>query len=138
MYIRVNVKQLGSRRKPPKPQRFYLENVPTTVEMLITEAVRTCVQDYNARLRMTEAQPLSDEAIEQMQEVGKIAFGINYGGKEANLSKAQETAHQAFADGLYKIFIDDVCVEDAMQEIALTEETQVTFIRLTMLSGCMW
>lgn len=41
-----------------------------------------------------------------MASVGKIAFGINYGGQEQELDKAIQNALQAFEDGVYRVFLN--------------------------------
>ncbi len=138
MYVRVNVKQLGSRKKPLVSERFYLEKCPETVEALITEAVKTCVTEYNERAERMQAKPLRQEEIDAMSEVGKIAFGINYNGKKAVLSEAVDTALLAFRDGLYKVFLGETCLEELDTKVSLNEQSELTFLKLTMLTGRMW
>lgn len=139
MKIRVNVKQLGARRDKVSGVEFGLESEPHSVGELIREAVHTCVEQYNTRVRMgEEAKPLSAEAIAEMSDIGKIAFGINYGGKEADEAKAVQDAIQAYEDGLFRIFIGETKAGTVEESVMLTEGDSVTFIRLTMLTGRMW
>lgn len=140
MNIRVNVKQLGKKKDKISGAIFYLENKPSTVRELITECVKTCVKEYNQRIDAGEmaVKPLDEQQIKDMSEVGKIAFGLNYGDKKADLNKAIDDALLAYEDGLFRIFIgmDDAGTLD--DEISILDDSEVTFIRLVMLSGRLW
>lgn len=139
MTIKVNIKQLGKKRSKVAEVPFMLENAPTTVRELIKESVHTCVSEYNERVKKGEGvTPISDDEISEMSEIGKIAFGINYGGKAANEVSALENALQSYEDGLYRIFIGDNEVGSLSDSISLLENDSVTFIRLTMLTGRLW
>ena len=81
---------------------------------------------------------LTKEEMEDKSQSGKIAFGVNYGEKKAELSKAQENAVQCFEDGIYRIFLDEEPLENLDDGIFITEESVFTFVRLTMLAGRMW
>ena len=85
-----------------------------------------------------ENKPISEEEISRKSEIGKIAFGINYGGKEAEEEKAVENAIQAYKDGLVRIFLGEEELDDLEKKIELSEGDSVTFIRLTTLSGSFW
>ena len=140
MIIQVNMKQIGSRRKKIRSVPFVLEGTPHTVRELIEMAVSTCVREYNRRVREGENKtlPLSPEDIEQMTEIGRVAFGINYGGREADASQAVGTAVQAYEDGLIRIFIGDDDAGDIDSTVSISENDTVTFIRLVMLAGSIW
>ena len=139
MNIKVNIKQLGKKRAVVEAEDFHLETCPETVKDLIAASVHTCVEDYNARVRKGEsASPLSEEEILGMSQIGKIAFGINYGGKEANEEESVKNAILAYEDGLYRIFLGENEAGTLEDKIDLSENDEVTFIRLTMLSGRMW
>lgn len=139
MIIKVNIKQLGSRRSRIAEMPFKLENTPATVRELIEEAVHTCVCDYNERVKKGEnASPLSGDAISEMSEIGKVAFGINYGGRSADENTALENALQSYEDGLYRIFIGENEAGSLSDGIVLSENDSVSFIRLTMLTGRVW
>lgn len=140
MKIKVNIKQLGSKRPKISGADFTLENRPKDVRGLILEAVHTCVCEYNLRAEKGEYEtpPLSEEEIGDMGKIGKIAFGINYGGKKADEQKAAETALQAYEDGIIRIFIGETETGPLSDNIILNEGNSVTFIKLAMLSGRMW
>lgn len=139
MEILVNIKQIGKKKNKVDKMTFHLDNTPQTVKELIKESVHTCVSEYNDRFRKGEQyRALTEEEIQSMSEVGKIAFGINYGGKEADEAEAVENAVQSYVDGLYRIFIGEEDAGDIDSEIEIGENSEVTFIRLTMLSGRIW
>lgn len=139
MNIKVTMKQLGKKRDKISEVDFKLECRPTTVEELIKEAVHTCVTAYNERVRNKESvSPLTGEQIEDMSEVGKIAFGINYGGKEADEVTAVTVALQAFEDGLVRIFHKEEELSELSQAIDVQENDLFTFLRLTMLAGSLF
>ncbi len=136
MNIKITMKQLGKKRDKISEVDFYLENCPTTVEELIKETVHTCVVKYNDRVRKKEhVAPLTGAQIADMSEIGKIAFGINYGGKEADEAVAVTVALQAFEDGLVRIFHKDEELLTLSQAIDVQENDLFTFLRLTMLAG---
>lgn len=140
MILKINIKQIGERRQKIAPVDFDYPRMPRTVRELITETVTLCVNAYNERVRQGDsvAKPLSEEEISDMAKIGKIAFGINYGGKEQELSSAIENALQSFEDGIYRVFLNDSELESLDSEITLSENDSLTFIRLTMLSGRLW
>ena len=139
MNIKVNIKQLGKKKDKISGALFYLENKPGTVRELIKECVCTCVKEYNSRVEKGEhADPLSKERIDEMSEIGKIAFGINYGEKKADVEKALGDALLAYEDGLFRIFVGVNEVGGLDDSVDIDEGTEVTFIRLVMLSGRMW
>ena len=136
MNIKVTMKQLGKKRSKITEADFPLTGRPTTVEELIKESVHTCVMIYNQNVRDRQnASPLTDDEISDMSEIGKIAFGINYGGKEADEKKAVEVAIQAYEDGLVRIFKGEDELTELGQSIDVKENDLFTFIRLTMLAG---
>lgn len=140
MTVKVNIKQLGKKRDKISGAPFLLEKTPKTTEQLIREAVHTCVSQYNAHVEAGESavKPLSDAEVSEMSEIGKIAFGINYGSKTADEAEAVATALQAYEDGLFRIFVGDEELSELSQSISLSEDSTLTFIRLTMLTGRMW
>lgn len=139
MIIKVNIKQLGRKRSMISEMPFKLERTPATVRELIEEAVHTCVCEYNERVKKGEsAEPLSGDDISEMSEIGKIAFGINYGGKYADENAALDNALQSYEDGLYRIFVGENEAGSLSDSISLTENDSVSFIRLTMLTGRLW
>ncbi len=137
MNLKIRVKQLGSRRDKIGEILFPIENEPHTVRELIRECVTTCVTAHNKGIN-DSGKPLSEQQLTDLSEAGKIAFGISYNNKKADLSKALETAFQGYEDGLFRIFIDEDEAGVLDAEVVLSENNTVTFIKLTMLAGRMW
>ena len=137
MTIRINIRQLGKKRNTINAVPFVLPKRPNTVRDLITSVAMVCVASYNERVCQgeTDIRPMTQESLSAMETVGKLAFGVNYGGKEANEAKAVATALQGFQDGLYRIFQGQTELTELDEAISLSEEDELTFIRLTMLTG---
>lgn len=140
MNIKINLKQIGQRKQKIAPVDFDYTPVPQTLRELIIQTVTTCVTSYNERVRRGEnnANPLSESQINDMADIGKIAFGINYSGREQEMDKAVFNALQAFRDGIYRVFLNDNELENLDGTIELKENDSLTFIKLTMLAGRMW
>ena len=137
MEILVNMKQLGARRDKIKAVPFVLAGEPATVRELITAAVQTCTEAFLQRGAAGE-QPLTEEQMRQMEEIGKIAFGVHWGNEEIDPEKAKADALQAYEDGLVRIFIGEEQLGAPDDSISLHEHDTVTFLRLTFLAGRMW
>ena len=137
MTIRINIRQLGKKRNTINAVPFVLPKQPNTVRDLITSVVMVCVAAYNERVRRGETgiQPMSDESITDMETIGKLAFGVNYGEKTADDASAINNALQGFEDSLYRVFHDQKELTALDEAISLSEEDELTFIRLTMLTG---
>ncbi len=135
MDVSVNVKQLGSRRDKVRGVPFHLGRAPQAVGGLIAEAVKACVGAYNGRAGQGAAAPLAQADIEARAELGKIAFGFHYGGKPADEAAAIALAQQAYADGLFRIFIGGRECGALAEAVELRDGDTLTFIRLTMLTG---
>ncbi len=137
MTIRINIRQLGKKRNTISAIPFVLPEHPNTVRDLIASAVKVSVAAYNERVRGGEAaiRPMAQESLSAMEMVGKLAFGVNYGGKEADEATAVAAAMQGFEDGLYRVFLDQTELNALDETINLSEEDELTFIRLTMLTG---
>ena len=100
-------------------------------------SVKICVAQYISRMDRGDAV-LTDEQIDDMGRIGKIAFGIVYGEKKPDVDEAAKTAIQGFEDGLFRVFrgMDELTELD--REEKFNEGDEITFIRLTMLAGRMW
>lgn len=139
MNVIVNLKSIGKKRNSVKEEIFFLENRPKTVRQLIEETVKTCVKDYKERREGQELlKGLTKEEIEDQAAAGKVSFGVNYGERDADLEEALSNALQSYEDGIYRIFIEDEEAGALDAPAFITEETKLTFVRLTMLAGRMW
>lgn len=139
MQILVNVKRIGKRKNSITKIPYNLEKTPKTVKELITEVVKICVIEYNQKLENKEIlNALSYQEIEEKAEVGKIGFGVLYGENQAVFKEALENAIQSFEDGIFRIFIGEEEVKTLYQNIQFEEQSELTFVRMTMLSGRIW
>ena len=137
MTINIHIRQLGKKRSIISAVPFELPTQPADVRTLIIAVVQVCVAAYNERVRKGETgiRPMSEESLADMETIGKLAFGVNYGDKEADEAAAIANALQSFEDGLYRIFLGQTELTALDESLALTEQDELTFIRLTMLSG---
>lgn len=119
------------------PVPIELARAPKTLKELIELCAEACVRRYNARASQTE-QPLSDEAVFSMSELGKIAFGVDTGGKSADVSEARARALEAFGDGLVRVFLNGSELTELDDALDIKPNDTVSFIRLVMLAGRMW
>ncbi len=138
MKLSVTLKSVGSRRCALRCVPFALAHHPQTVAELIAESLRSCVAAYNTRHAQEHATPLRAEEIEHLHELGKIAFGLHYGGEAAEEPQAIATALQAYEDGLFRLFIGGEECGGLASAVSLHEDDCLTFIRLTMLTGGMF
>lgn len=139
MEIQVNLKSVGKRRQAVKPMLYEIDGQPSTVRELILAVTEAGVREYNHRMDSPRLLPyLTGAEIEDKAQTGKVSFGVNYGEKRADLLKSQENAIQCFADGIYRIFLDQEPLENLDDTIRITKDSVFTFVRLTMLAGRMW
>lgn len=139
MKIQVNLKSMGKRKSSVKPVLYEVTGQPSSVRELILAVTEAGVREYNHRVEAPEILSyLTGEDIDNQAQAGRISFGINYGEKKADLSKAQENALQCFEDGIYRIFLDGKPLEKLDDSVYITKDSVFTFVRLTMLAGRMW
>lgn len=139
MKVFVNVKKLGKRKNSITQVPYELPFAPVTVRELIEQMVSLCVRDYNERMENQELlKNLSIADMKEQADSGKISFGVNYGEKKADEQQATENALQCFEYGIFRIFCGKEEWKNLNENIHLSEGSELTFIRLTMLSGRMW
>ena len=103
---------------------------------LITSIVIKEVEAF--RMRQEErklARVMSRQQIEQGVIGGKVDPGERDLQQEVNVDEAIAVALQAFEDGLYFVFIDDVQQTQLDSEVFLKTNSKVMFLRLTALVG---
>jgi len=81
------------------------------------------------------ARVMSRQEIEQGLESGKVDVGERNLEQKINTADAIATALQAFEDGLYFVFIDEVQQTNLDSEVFLKTNSKVIFLRLTALVG---
>ncbi|MCR4642742.1 MAG: hypothetical protein K5697_12040 [Lachnospiraceae bacterium] len=144
MVLNIQVKQMGKKGRHIKPLAMEYAKRPENARQLIEETVRMMVADYKCRLRERREgripEALSEENMQTMAEVGKIAFGDIYNDKEPDEEKAVQTAWQAYADGIVRVFVNGTEAEynENGTALALKEGDEISFVRLAMLAGRMF
>lgn len=136
MKVYIQVKKLGKRIQTVGSIPYELETCPATLRELIACMVNQGVEGYNERLRSgAQNKALSEAEIQDMSQVGKIAFGIPFGEREANPQKAVDAALLAFADGIYRFYINELEITELDTPVHLCEDDTIAIIRLVMLTG---
>ena len=139
MRVKINVKKIGKNRGAIEPVFYEYPEGVDTVEKLLRETVRINLEEFTKRRKRTEVEAvLSGEDIEEQAGTGKISFGIAYDGRTADFENAVKNACQCFEDGIAVIFLEGKRLETLEERIALREDSQLTFVRMTMLAGRMW
>lgn len=103
---------------------------------LITSIVVKEVDAFKTRQHERKlARVMSRESIEQSAIQGKVDPGERDLQQTVNLDDAVAVALQAFEDGLYFVFIDEIQQTNLNNEIYLKTNSNVVFLRLTALVG---
>lgn len=139
MKIKINIKKISKRNNLIQSIIYDYPICPDTVNILIEETVKLCVKEYEDRQENSEMiKVLTMHDIEDSSLSGKVSFGRNYGDNKPNLVKAVTNAKQSFQDGIVAIFIDGLQMKNLEDNISLCENSEITFVKMTMLSGRMW
>ncbi len=144
MNLSISVKQLGKKNPllQEKSIALALENPVITTQKLIESIV-----DHQVQLFRSSSFEFEDEDkihlpkenyLPILTDTGKVGFGALYNHNKVDLAKAQENAIQAFEDGLYAVFYGDDQLETLTEEIDLSQNKPITFVRLTFLAGSYW
>lgn len=141
--ITISGKALGSRRKlfddfginlPPGDDG---DGDDFTLRDLIARVVREQVRAYLKRQHENQfLKALSASAIREAAERGKVlSGGSEVPQVEVDPEHAIAAALQAFEDGLYLVVIDGTQARDLDAQVFVNEQSKLTFVRLTLLSG---
>ena len=116
---------------PARPARPTL-----TLRDLLTLLVVREVEAFHERQEERRlAQVLSPAAIAQGAARGKIDPGERDPGPSVDVAAAVATALQAFEDGFYFVFIDDVQRQSLDETVTVGDDSRLLFVRLTPLAG---
>ena len=144
MNLVITVKQLG--KKHPVLEAKNIEITTSKSTLMLQELLKLVVEQQVNQFISSSFEfddedkthlPM-DNYLPLLTDTGKISFGALYNHNIPDLDKSQEYAIQAFEDGLYAVFYGDDQIENLNQEINLSENKTVTFIRLTFLAGSYW
>ena len=133
----ILLKRLGKKKIKEIP--FELDKQVNTLKALLEACVKSEVKTYNDKKENVRLLPfLTIEEIRQQSTQGKIGFGNSSNNTLANESDAIENVLQSFEDGLFVVFIDDDEIKTLDQTIQLDEQSTISFIRMTFLTGTYW
>lgn len=144
MDLTISVKQLG--KKHPILHEKRIELVIKT-PLVTTRKLIELVVDYQVQLFNSSSFEWEDEDkihlpkenyLPVLTDTGKIGFGALYNHNKVDVIMAQENAILAFEDGLYAVFYGDDQLETLSEEVNLSDNKTITFIRLTFLAGSYW
>lgn len=129
MKLKISVKQAGKKHPLIDSKVIEITDIgfTPTVNDLINAVVAQQVHEYNNKTAENNLLPFLSE--------GKIGFGSIYNENKAVPADAQQTAVQAFEDGMFVLFVDDEEYTKTTAIVPLTNDSIVTFIRLTFLAG---
>lgn len=135
--IQIKLKKLG--KKKIKQFEVELQSSVENLEDLIVEIVKSEVKRFNDKQENPSIVSfLSNQAINEQSESGKVSFGDIYNKDKAIEHEAIENALLAHTDGMFVVFVDDEEIKDLKENITITEHSEVVFLRLTFLTGTYW
>ena len=135
--LTIQLKRLGKKKIKKIP--FELDEEVTTLKSLFEACVKSEVKTFNKKKQDALLLPfLSTEEIQEQSDTGKIGFGDSFNNTLAVEKEALENVIQGFEDGLFLVFINDDEVKTLDQTITLDQESTVSFIRMTFLTGTYW
>ena len=140
--LTIRGKAIGARRplfadwSIPFPPEWQDEG-GITLRDLISRVVRSEVQAFRERQEDRQVfRALSARQIADGEEKGKIEMGgSEFAPQPVDEEEAVAVACQAFEDGLYLVVIDEEDYREIDREVHLQSDSQITFVRLTLLAG---
>ncbi|WP_276381673.1 hypothetical protein [Flavobacterium sp. H4147] len=144
MNISISIKQLGKKHPLLQEKNISLDNTTSiiTVRTFLELIVKNQVELFESSSFEFEDEDKihlpKENYLPILTDNGKVGFGALYNHNQVDLAKAQENAIQAFEDGLYAVFYGEDQLETLNEEIDLSKNNSITFIRLTFLAGSYW
>ena len=144
MNITISVKQLGKKHPILQEKTISLDTSAAvlSVRTFIALVVKQQVELFHEASFEWEDQDTihlpKENYLPILTDTGKVGFGAVYNHNKVNIAVAQENAIVAFEDGLYALFYGDDQLESLNEEIDLSQNKSITFIRLTFLAGSYW
>ncbi len=134
--LTISGKVLGKSQNLFTSWQMSLSEQPLTLAELLAQIVRSEVRafrDRQADARSTKVLGIID--IEAGVALGKISSGGSDLEQVVDVEGEIDNALQAFQDGFYLVFIDDVQQEDLKAVVNLKIDSELLFLRLTPLVG---
>lgn len=140
--ITVSGKQLGRTKalfsdwSLSLPSEFFTTERKLTLKDLLTEIVLGEIEAFKTRQADRRLiHILTPSEIKQGVVQGKIDMGGKDIIQEIDEQNSLEAALQAFEDGFYFVFIDDIQYESLEKIVRLKTDSQLLFLRLVPLVG---
>jgi hypothetical protein len=143
-HLNIGAKALGQKRRlapdwvVPVPPDFLSKagGEAPTLRQIISHIVIEEVNAFRKRQRdRTFVRILTEKEMSDQGAKGKISFGGDNLRQEINDEEAVEAALQAFEDGIYLVILDGEEQKNLDQQVYLSEESHLLFVRLVMLAG---
>ncbi len=138
MIVLVNAQRITQRKPAIKPVPMEIDGSPGTVSELIALCVEACVARQHQRATSTGEAVLNQSQLDDLAVVGKIAFGADANGTLADEEEAVANALQSYEDGLYRVFLNGCALGELSDPLSLSDQDELTFVRLVMLGGGGW
>ena len=144
MNISISVRQLGKKHPILQEKSISLDTsapvvtVRTFIELIVKHQVGLF---HSASFEWEDQDTIhlpKENYLPILTDTGKVGFGAVYNHSKVDIAKAQENAIIAFEDGLYALFQGEDQLESLTEEINLSQNKSITFIRLTFLAGSYW
>ena len=134
--ISIQLKRLG--KKKIRTIDYSLPKVNNLRELL-EAVVRQEMAKFNAKREDVQLMPfLTPGDIQQQSQDGKVGFGDIANRTLADVDESIEIALLAFKDGLFIVFHNDEEIRSLDDEIELTTDSVLAFLRMTFLTGTYW
>jgi hypothetical protein len=141
----IRIKAAGKRRDMLEKRPQLLPGGIDTVEKLIAHLVRENVAAYNQKTPdkseelSQSATPffpyLTQKEFDDGVYTGKVSFGYKKNENLQDEDEAVKNALQCFADGIYRVLVNETEAAGAGAPLSLKEGDVLTLIRLVMLAG---
>ena len=135
--MRIEAKVAGQRRTLfpateigwPEPRNLVLREL---LEIIIREELEVFRRRQDERRLL---QVLTPEQIEVGSTRGRIISGGSDLDQESDPDQAVAVAIEAFSDGLYYVFVDNEQIETLDQQVTISPQSTLLFLRLVPLVG---
>ena len=110
-----------------------------TVREFLEFMVEHTLQEYKERKEQTELiKVLTEQEIKDRAYAGRVDFDTNNGLKLPDPEVAKKNALESFEDGVTVLFVGDHKAESLTEVLHIGQDTEITFIKLTMMAGRLW
>ncbi len=137
--VKINVKGSSAKIEQTDYEYPFIPGEPVSAGEFLDETVKLTLSQYEKLMKDNGTadifRVLSKTETDRMAESGKITFGIKYSTDAAFCARAVHNARQCFLDSLIAMFIDGNRYEQLEDIFVLNNNSEVTFVRLSFLSG---